>query len=685
MSMPSPGPMTAKRRILITAALPYANGSIHLGHMLEYIQTDIWTRFQRARGHEVWWAWADDAHGTPIMLKAQERGITPEALIEEMSAEHQRDFTDFGLSYDNFSSTHTESNRKMVERIWAGLKSSGAISTRLIEQFFDPDRQMFLPDRFIRGNCPRCGAEDQYGDSCEVCGATYDPTELVNPRSMISGTTPVMKQTEHYFVTLDQFRDSLKGWVRSGALQDEVANKLDEWFGEALRDWDVTRDAPYFGFRIPGHEDKFFYVWLDAPIGYLASFAELCARQGLDLEEWIEVGSNTEMHHFIGKDIIYFHCLFWPAMLEAAQLRRPTGVYAHGFLTVNGAKMSKSRGTFIKARTWLDELHPDYLRYYFAAKLGSGLADIDLNLEDFRARVNADLVGKLINIASRSAGFIHKSGGGRLAKTLPDPALYQRFVDAHEAIAADFEQRNFQGAIRRIMALADEANRYIDEHKPWVMAKEAGREAEVLAVCTQGLNLFRAMMIWLQPVIPHTAAAAAEFLASPLDNFDSVAHPLLDHQIDKFKPLLKRVEPEQVERIISASKASLESTPAPAVAAEPKPKGAEIAPLIEFPAFAAVDLRVARIVNAEFVEGADKLLRLELDLGGPKRQVFAGIRSSYDPKTLIGRLTVMVANLAPRKMRFGVSEGMVLAASFGDGKPYLLEPDSGAEPGMKVS
>ncbi|MGY6555042.1 MAG: methionine--tRNA ligase [Wenzhouxiangella sp.] len=677
--------MSTKRRILVTAALPYANGSIHLGHMLEYIQTDIWTRFQRARGHEVWWAWADDAHGTPIMLKAQERGITPEALIEEMSAEHQRDFNDFGLSYDNFSSTHAESNRLMVERIWDGLKSSGAVSTRTIEQFFDPERKMFLPDRFIRGNCPKCGAEDQYGDSCEVCGATYDPTELVNPRSMISGATPVMKQTEHYFVTLDQFRDSLKNWVRSGALQDEVANKLDEWFGEALRDWDVTRDAPYFGFQIPGHDDKFFYVWLDAPIGYLASFAELCAREGLDLEDWLKADSATEMHHFIGKDIIYFHCLFWPAMLEAAGIRRPTGVYAHGFLTVNGAKMSKSRGTFIKARTWLDTLHPDYLRYYFAAKLGSGLADIDLNLEDFRARVNADLVGKLINIASRSAGFIHKLAGGKLTAELPDPALYQRFVDAHEAIAADFEQRNFQGAIRRIMALADEANRYIDEHKPWVMAKEEGREQEVLAVCTQGINLFRAMMIWLQPVIPHTAAAAAEFLASPLDDFDSVASPLLDHQIQPFKALLKRVEPEQIEQILTASRESLESTPAPAKPKEPEPKTVDIAPTIDFPTFAQVDLRVARIVNAEFVEGADKLLRLELDLGGPKRQVFAGIRSTYDPKELIGRLTVMVANLAPRKMRFGVSEGMVLAASHGDGKPYLLEPDSGAEPGMKVS
>ncbi|MEE4639677.1 MAG: methionine--tRNA ligase [Wenzhouxiangella sp.] len=674
--------MIAKRRILVTAALPYANGSIHLGHMLEYIQTDIWTRFQRARGHEVWWAWADDAHGTPIMLKAQERGITPEALIEEMSAEHLRDFNDFGLSYDDFASTHSESNRKMVERIWEGLKNSGAVSTRTIEQFFDPEQKMFLPDRFIRGNCPRCGAEDQYGDSCEVCGATYDPTELVNPRSMISGATPVMKQTEHYFVTLDQFRDSLQQWVRSGSLQDEVANKLDEWFGERLRDWDVTRDAPYFGFRIPGTDDKYFYVWLDAPIGYLASFADICAREGLDLEAWLKPGTDTEMHHFIGKDIIYFHCLFWPAMLEAAGIRRPTGVHAHGFLTVNGAKMSKSRGTFIKARTWLDELHPDYLRYYFAAKLGPGLADIDLNFDDFRARVNADLVGKLVNIASRSAGFIHKFGQGRLAAELPDPELYARFVEEHDAIAADFEQRNFQMAVRRIMRLADEANRYIDEHKPWVMAKEGGREKDVLAVCTQGINLFKVMMTWLAPVIPATAAAAEEFLATSLQDFDSIRQPLLDHPIQPFKPLLKRVETEQVERIIAASRENLEAAPA---TPETAPVELELAPEIAFPAFAAVDLRVARIVKAEFVDGADKLLRLELDLGGPTRQVFAGIRGHYEPDELVGRLTVMVANLAPRKMRFGVSEGMVLAASHDGGKPWLLAPDSGAEPGMKIS
>ncbi len=683
--LPMTNPTNHKRRILVTAALPYANGPIHLGHMLEYIQTDIWARFQRARGHEVWFAWADDAHGTPIMLHAEKQGQSPEQLIDQMHAEHERDFIDFGLSHDNFSSTHAEANRVMVERIWQGLKDGGAVHSRTIERFFDPERKMFLPDRFIRGQCPKCGAADQYGDSCEVCGATYEPTELVEPRSMVSGATPVMKQTDHWFVSLEHFRDSLNAWVRSGALQEEVANKLQEWFGERLRDWDVTRDAPYFGFRIPGETDKYFYVWLDAPVGYLGSFSEICQREGLDLEEWLAPDTSTEMHHFIGKDIIYFHCLFWPAMLEGAGIRRPTGVYAHGFLTVNGAKMSKSRGTFIKARTWLDELHPDYLRYYFAAKLGSGLADIDLNLEDFRARVNADLVGKLINIASRSAGFIHKLGAGRLTKELPDPDLYQRFVDAHEKVAADFEQRNYQGAVRRIMALADDANRYIDEHKPWIMAREDGREGEVLAICTQGINLFRVMMTWLAPVIPTTARAAESFLNCDLSQFDSIHQPLLDHDINKFKPLLTRVEAEQVERVIEASKANLEATEEASEVTENTEEKLDLAPEIKFPEFAAVDLRVARIAHAEFVEGADKLLRLELDLGGPKRQVFAGIRGAYDPQELIGRLTVMVANLAPRKMRFGVSEGMVLAASFGDGKPYLLEPDSGAEPGMKVS
>ncbi|MFW5926676.1 MAG: methionine--tRNA ligase, partial [Wenzhouxiangella sp.] len=506
----------------------------------------------------------------------------------------------------------------------------------------------------------------------------------IEPRSAVSGSVPVMKETEHYFVTLDAFTDSLKRWVRSGALQDEVANKLEEWFADGLRDWDVTRDAPYFGFRIPGTDDKFFYVWVDAPIGYLGSFQELCEKKGLDFEEWVRPDSDTEMHHFIGKDIIYFHCLFWPAMLEGAGMRRPTGVYTHGFLTVNGTKMSKSRGTFIMARTWLDHLHPDYLRYYFAAKLGSGLSDIDLSLEDFRYRVNADLVGKLVNIASRSAGFIRKLGGGRLAAELPDPGLFQRFVAEHEAITSEFEHRNFHSAIRRIMALADEANQYISEREPWKLARQSGREAEVVAICTQALNLFRLLMTWLSPVIPFTAEKAAQFLRAPLDDFSAIGEPLLDHEISKFKPLLQRVDEKQTDALLEASRESLAAT-APAAAASSDDNTTEENDMIQFDDFMKVDLRVARIDSAEEVEGADKLLRLKLDLGDSQREVLAGIRGHYAPEELTGRLTVVVANLEPKKMRFGTSEGMVLAASDEDGRPFLLSPDSGAEPGMRIN
>ncbi|HSH27683.1 MAG TPA: methionine--tRNA ligase [Wenzhouxiangella sp.] len=678
--------MPTPRRILVTAALPYANGSIHMGHMLEYIQTDIWARFQRAMGHQVVFAWADDAHGTPIMLRAEKEGISPEELIERVHAEHLEDFEDFALSFDNFSSTHTETNRALVERIWAALEERGAVRTDTIKQYYDTEREMFLPDRFIRGKCPSCGAEDQYGDSCEACSATYDPTDLIEPRSVVSGTTPVMKETEHYFVTLSTFSDSLKEWMRSGALQNEVANKLDEWFADGLRDWDVTRDKPYFGFRIPGTEDKFFYVWMDAPVGYLASFKELCEKHGWDFEEWLDPHSSAEMHHFIGKDIIYFHCLFWPAMLEGAGFMRPTGVYAHGFLTVNGTKMSKSRGTFIMARTWLEHLHPDYLRYYFAAKLGSGLADIDLNFEDFRYRVNSDLVGKLVNIASRSAGFIHKLGGGKLAAELPDPELHQRFVGEHLAITEKFESRNYHSAIRRIMALADEANVYINTHEPWKLAKQEGREEEVVAICTQALNLFRLLMTWLSPVIPLTAEKAAEFLDTRLDDFSLIGQPLLDHQINKFKPLLQRVEEKQTDALIEASSASLEESDSkPDTTPNTENDSKEEDNMIKFEDFIKVDLRVARIIKAEEVEGADKLLRLHLDLGEMgQREVLAGIRGHYDPAELDGRLTAVVANLEPRKMRFGTSEGMVLAASDEDGRPFLLAPDSDAEPGMRI-
>ncbi len=549
--------MSEQRKILVTAALPYANGSIHLGHMLEYVQTDIWARFQRSLGHEVWFAWADDAHGTPIMLHAKKRGITPEQLIEEMSAEHQKDFQDFNISYDEFSSTHSQANQVLVELIWSRLQDKGAVQARTISQYHDPEANIFLPDRFIRGTCPRCQSKDQAGDSCDACGASYDPTDLIDPQSALSGATPVLKDTEHFFVTLEQFRDSLSTWIDSGAVQSEVANKLKEWFGDALRDWDVTRDAPYFGFPIPGQPDKYFYVWLDAPVGYLASFQTICEREGLDFEEWLSPDSTTEMHHFIGKDIIYFHCLFWPAMLEGAGFRLPTKVHAHGFLTVNGAKMSKSRGTFIKARTWLDHINPDALRYYFAAKLTPSLGDIDLSLDDFKARVNSDLVGKLVNIASRCSGFVHKLGGGCLSSALPDPELYAHFLQQQEAIKADYDQVNFAGAMRQLMALADEANQYIDHHKPWQMAKQEGRADEVVAICTQGLNLFRVLITWLQPVIPETATQASLFLNCPVDRFDSVNEPLLNHSIEPFKPLMQRIEQTQLDQVLDASRESM--------------------------------------------------------------------------------------------------------------------------------
>jgi len=672
-----------RRRILVTAALPYANGSIHLGHMLEYVQTDIWVRFQRARGNETYFAWADDAHGTPIMLSAQRQGITPEALIERMKEEHQRDFRDFGLSYDQFTSTHAESNRALVTGIWERLQEGGHVVRKTISQFYDEQEGMFLPDRFIKGTCPKCGAEDQYGDSCEVCGSTYAPTDLVDPRSAVSGSTPVMRDSEHCFVRLERFEEALQDWMGSGALQPEVVNKLQEWFTDGLRDWDVTRDAPYFGFAIPGEEDKYFYVWVDAPVGYMASFRELCEDRGLDFDAWWAPDTDTELHHFIGKDIVYFHTLFWPAMLMGAGYRTPTGVHAHGFLTVDGTKMSKSRGTFIMARTYLDHLSPDALRYYFCAKLGPGLGDIDLNLEDFVARVNSDLVGKVVNIASRCAGFIHRGFDGRLADALPDPALYDAFLAEIPAVAADFEGRNFQSAVRRIMALADRANRYIDEHKPWMMIKEAGREADVQAVCTQGVNLFRVLITLLAPAIPFTAKKAAAFLDQDVGPWAALDTPLTGTTLAPFQPLLHRIDPARVEAMVEASRESLQAAADPGDEA-PAARELDLEPEIGIDDFTRVDLRVARIAKAEAVPEADKLLRLTLDLGGETRTVFAGIKSAYDPAKLEGRLTVMVANLKPRKMRFGVSEGMVLAAG-GESGLFILSPDEGAQPGDRVT
>ncbi len=669
------------RQILVTSALPYANGPIHIGHLVEYIQTDIWARFQRLRGHRCIYVCADDAHGTPIMLRAEREGVSPDALIARMAEDHQRDFADFGIHFDSYYSTHSPENKTLAGLIYERLQAGGHIATRTIRQAFDEKKGMFLPDRFVRGGCPRCGAPDQYGDSCEACGATYSPTELVNPVSALSGDPPVERETEHFFVKLGDFEPMLRQWTRAGHVQDEIAHKLDEWFTAGLQDWDISRDAPYFGFPIPGQKDKYFYVWLDAPIGYMASFMNLCARrEDLDFEAFWGPDSEAELYHFIGKDIAYFHTLFWPAQLHAGGFRLPTAVFCHGFLTVDGLKMSKSRGTFISARNYLDHLGPEYLRYYFAAKLGAGIDDIDLSLADFVQRVNADLVGKLVNIASRCAGFIHRLGGGKLSGALSEPELYARFLGrGEEVVAPAFEGREYGRAIREVMALADVANQYIDEKKPWVMAKETGREAEVQAVCTMGLNLFRVLMTYLKPVLPATAARAEAFLdAGPLD-WRAIGEPLTGRAIKPFEPLLTRIDMDKVEQMVEDAKEP-EAAPAPTGPLVEDPIGAEIA----FQDFAKVDLRVARIEAASLVEGADKLLRLTLDIGGETRNVFAGIRGAYNPQDLEGRLTVMVANLAPRKMRFGVSEGMVLAAGPGGADLWILSPDEGAEPGMRI-
>ena len=669
------------RKILVTSALPYANAPLHIGHIVEYTQTDIWARFQKMRGHRCWYICADDAHGTPIMLHARQKGIPPEELIRQMSEEHQADFRDFRIGFDNYHSTHSEENRDLAELIYQRNLEAGHIVARTITQLYDPQEGMFLPDRFIKGECPKCGAADQYGDSCEVCGATYSPTELKNPYSAVSGAKPIEMETEHLFFRLQDFEEMLREWTRGGHLQPEVANKLDEWFEAGLREWDISRDAPYFGFEIPGHPGKYFYVWLDAPIGYMASFKNFCGKQGLDFDEYWAEGSDAELYHFIGKDIIYFHALFWPAMLHGAGFRKPTTIHAHGFLTVNGQKMSKSRGSFIKARTYLEHLNPEYLRYYFAAKLGAGVDDIDLNLEDFVQRVNSNLVGKVVNIASRNAGFITKRFGGRLSTELAEPALFDEFVAAGDSIAGHYEKREFSRAVREIMKLADRANQYIDEKEPWVVAKEEGREQELQDICSMGINLFKALIGYLRPILPATAEASEAFLKIEPQQWSDIATPLLDHGIGKFKPLMTRVDPKQVEAMVEASKEDMTAKPQKE---EAKKEAATSS--IEYEDFARVDLRIARIARAELVEGADKLLRLTLDLGnGETRNVFAGIKAAYPkPDELEGLLTVMVANLAPRKMKFGVSEGMVLAAGPGGREIYLLSPDEGAQPGMKV-
>lgn len=673
--------MTNKRNILVTSALPYANGSIHLGHMVETIQTDIWVRYQKQRGHNCTYVCADDAHGTAIMLSAEKAGISPEEQIARIQKEHLADFNDFLIGFDNYHTTHSEQNRELSSFIYEQAKANGHIAERNITQAYDPEKGMFLADRYIKGSCPKCKTEDQYGDNCEACGATYSPLDLINPVSVVSGATPVAKESKHLFFKLPEFEAYLKDWTRAGHLQEEVANKLAEWLDSGLQEWDISRDAPYFGFEIPGEENKYFYVWLDAPVGYMASFKQYCEREGLDFNAYWKADSDCELYHFIGKDIVNFHALFWPALLSDAGFRTPTKVCVHGFLTVDGKKMSKSRGTFINARTYLEHLQPEYLRYYYASKLGNTVDDIDLNLEDFVQRVNSDLVGKVVNIASRTAKFIQKSGG-TLSTNIADEALWKKFVDANNVIASLYENREFNKAMREIMALADLANEYIAEQAPWALNKQEGKEQEVLDICSLGINCFKVIMTYLKPVLPKTASAAEAFLNTELDWPEEITF-LGDHAINKFKPLMTRVETDKVEAMVESSK---ETAPAPVEKAEASGWLAKepVADEIEFNDFAKVDLRVALIANAEHVEGADKLLRLTLDLGGETRNVFAGIKSAYKPEDLIGKHTVMVANLKPRKMKFGMSEGMVLAAGPGKDEIYILEPNEGAQPGMRV-
>jgi len=678
--------MTKKRKILVTSALPYANGSIHLGHMVEYIQTDIWVRFQKMRGEQCTYVCADDAHGTPIMLRAQAEGISPEQLVEKISQEHRQDFADFNIDFDNFYTTHSEESKFYTEKIYNNLEKAGHISRKVISQLFDPEKEMFLPDRFVKGICPKCGAADQYGDNCDVCGATYSPTELIDPLSVVSGATPVLKDSEHFFFELSHFQQMLTEWLTSGHVQPEVANKLSEWLDEGLQAWDISRDAPYFGFEIPRQQGKYFYVWLDAPIGYMASFKNLCDRtEGLNFDDFWGQDSEAELYHFVGKDIINFHCLFWPATLEGAGFRKPTAVHAHGFVTVNGTKMSKSKGTFIRGQTYLKFLDAEYLRYYFAAKMSASLADFDLNFDDFMQRINSDLVGKLVNIASRTGGFISKRFEGKLASELDNPELIKTIQNAAPKIAELYENREYNKALREIMALADQANQYIAEKAPWQLVKSEHSIDTAHKVCSTALNAFRILVLYLKPVLPTLAEKTEAFLKLEPMSWDTIDSVLLDHQIEKFKPMMQRIEPSAIENLIQASKQeNLETQASNDNKVEGKSDMEPIADTIEFDDFAKIDLRIAKIVTAEHVEGADKLLRLVLDIGDQQRQVFAGIKSAYNPEDLAGRYTVMVANLKTRKMRFGESQGMVLAAGPGGEDIYLLSPDKGATPGMRV-
>ncbi|MBC7946117.1 MAG: methionine--tRNA ligase [Burkholderiales bacterium] len=675
------------RKILVTSALPYANGSIHLGHLVEYIQTDIWVRFQKMQGRECYYVCADDTHGTPVMLRAQAEGIAPEQLIARVHGEHLRDFQGFHVAFDNYDSTHSEETRRYAESIYAELKRAGLIDQREIEQLYDPAKKMFLPDRFVKGECPKCRARDQYGDSCEVCGSAYTPSDLINPYSVVSGAVPIKKKSEHYFFKLSdpRCREFLQAWTRAGTLQPEAANKLDEWLTSGLSDWDISRDAPYFGFEIPGAPGKFFYVWLDAPVGYMGSFKNLCDRLQLDFDEFWHADAGTELYHFIGKDILYFHALFWPAMLEFSGYRKPTQIFAHGFLTVNGEKMSKSRGTFITAESYLKQgLNPEWLRYYYAAKLNGSMEDIDLNFDDFVARVNSDLVGKYVNIASRCAGFLTKRFGGVLAAPELPADIENAFAAAPEEVAGYYEKREFGKALRKIMHLADLANQYVDANKPWGLAKDPTQEKLLHAVCSTALALFRDLTLYLAPVLPQTAARACQLLNLDDLRWDDASKRLpAGHRIKPYEHLMTRVDQKQITALLDANRENMQTASAAAASAVAREIAAVDGATIGIDDFTKIDLRVARIISAEHIEKADKLLKLTLDLGDQQRTVFAGIKSAYRPEQLVGRLTVMVANLAPRKMKFGVSEGMVLAAADDEGI-YLMSPDDGARPGMRV-
>lgn len=682
------------RKILVTSALPYANGSIHLGHMVEHIQTDVWVRFQKLRGHECYYCCADDTHGTPVMLAAQKQGIAPEDMIAKVREEHLADFTGFGIGYDNYYSTHSPENKQFSQDIYRALKANGKIESRVIEQLFDPEKQMFLPDRFVKGECPKCHAQDQYGDNCEVCGTTYSPTELINPYSAVSGAKPELRESEHFFFKLGECADFLKAWTSGNNphdgkphLQAEALNKMKEWLGEGeettLSDWDISRDAPYFGFEIPDAPGKYFYVWLDAPVGYMASFKNLCDRIGIDFDEYFKADSQTEMYHFIGKDILYFHALFWPAMLHFSGHRTPTGVYAHGFLTVDGQKMSKSRGTFITAKSYLEQgLNPEWMRYYIAAKLNSKIEDIDLNLQDFISRVNSDLVGKYVNIAARASGFIAKRFEGRL-KDVADSELLAKLTAQSEAIAECYESREYAKALRDIMALADIVNEYVDANKPWELAKQEGQDERLHEVCSELINAFTMLTAYLAPVLPKVAENAAKFLNLEAITWANTRETLGEHAINKYEHLMQRVEQKQVDDLIEANKQSIAAAAAPAAEESKYEKVAEQA---SFDDFMKIDIRVAKVLNCEAVEGSTKLLKFDLDFGFEKRIIFSGIAASYpNPAELNGRMVIAVANFAPRKMaKFGVSEGMILSAATAEGKLKLLDVDAGAQPGDKV-